>query len=271
MSVPKPTPNNLTIVRFGPQSVDFTKTGTYILGDLQFDQNVFVPTNAFIVYSNVIGPASGSTQFSTGAVVTINDSISGQNIVASTTLPVTGVPLTSPANTVVASGGTTLGGNLSQTILTLIGATSSTTGAAPGYIFGGLPLADQVPYGSTPISPTGSFPVASANAGGAASVQTLNFNVTTAAVPSVTVSSSTTTNNITTLTLSALPASFVAGAVVNVLGVGAGYNGSVTILSTTASPNTITYYNPSIASGTTSSGGTVGALTGDVYVAGFLF
>ena len=99
----------------------------------------------------------------------------------------------------------------------------------------------------------------------------MNFNVTTAAVPSVTVSSSTTTNNITTLTLSALPASFVAGAVVNVLGVGAGYNGSVLILSTTASPNTITYYNPSIASGTTSSGGTVGALTGDVYVAGFLF
>jgi hypothetical protein len=265
MSVPKPTPNNLTIVRFGPQNVDFTKTGTYILGDLPYDNNVFVPTNAFIVYSNVVGPASGSTQFSTGASVNINDSISNQNIVAATTLPVTGIPVTSPANTAVTSGGTTLGGNLSQTILTLIGASS------PGYIFGGLPLADQLPYGANPISPTGSFPVASANAGGAASVQTLNFNVTTAAVPSVTVSSSTTSNNITTLTLSALPASFVPGAVVNVLGVGAGYNGTVTILSTTASPNTITYYNPSIPSGTTGAGGTVGALSGNVYVTGYLF
>ena len=268
MSLNQPTPNNLTIVRFGPLAVDFTTTGSYTLGQLEYDENVFVPTNAFIVYSNVVGPASG-TQFSTGASVNITDSISGQNIVAATTLPATGIPLTSPANTAVTSGGTTLGGNASQTILSLVGATSSTTGAAPGYILGGLPLADQLPYGASPISPTGSFPVASSNAGGAASVQKLTFNVTTAAVPSVTVSSSTTTNNITTLTLSALPASFVAGAVVNVLGVGAGYNGTVTILS--ASGSTISYYNPSIASGTTGAGGTVGSLAGNVYVTGFLF
>jgi hypothetical protein len=263
MSLNQPTPNNLTIVRFGPLAVDFTTTGSYTLGQLEYDENVFVPTNAFIVYSNVVGPASGSTQFSTGASVNITDSISGQNIVAATTLPVTGIPLTSPANTAVTSGGTTLGGNASQTILSLVGTSS------PGYILGGLPLADQLPYGASPISPTGSFPVASSNAGGAASVQKLTFNVTTAAVPSVTVSSSTTTNNITTLTLSALPASFVAGAVVNVLGVGAGYNGTVTILS--ASGSTITYYNPSIASGTTGAGGTVGSLAGNVYVAGYLF
>jgi len=106
-----PVPNNLTLVRFGPLAVDFTVAGTYTLGQLEYDENVFIPTSSFVVYKNALGTNG------TAAVVTIDDGTTGENI-ATATLPAT------PVQTVAA-------GNLSQTIL---------TPATNGYVLGKIPV-----------------------------------------------------------------------------------------------------------------------------------
>jgi len=111
-----PVPNNLTLVRFGPLAVDFTVAGTYTLGQLEYDENVFIPTSSFVVYKNALGTNG------TAAVVTIDDGTTGENI-ATATLPAT------PVQTVAA-------GNLSQTIL---------TPATNGYVLGAIPKSTAIP------------------------------------------------------------------------------------------------------------------------------
>ena len=106
-----PVPNNLTLVRFGPLAVDFTVAGTTTLGQLEYDENVFIPTSSFVVYKNALGTNG------TAAVVAIDDGTTGENI-ATATLPAT------PVQTVAA-------GNLSQTIL---------TPATNGYVLGEIPV-----------------------------------------------------------------------------------------------------------------------------------
>lgn len=110
MSLNQPTPNNLTEVRFGPVSVDFTVAGTTVIGQLEYDENIFVPTFSTVVYKNALG--TNGTQ----AVVAIDDGTTGENI-ATATLPATPVQ-------------TTASGNLSQTIF---------TPATNGYVLGGIP------------------------------------------------------------------------------------------------------------------------------------
>jgi hypothetical protein len=111
MSYNPPTPNNLTLVKFVGNNIDFTKAGITIIGQLEYDENVFIPTSAFVVYSNALG--TNGTQ----AVVTIDNGTTNENI-ASATLPATPVQ-------------TTVAGNISQTILT------NTTN---GYVLGALPV-----------------------------------------------------------------------------------------------------------------------------------
>jgi len=219
-----PVPNNLTQVRFGPVSVDFTKAGATVIGQLEYDQNVFIPTFATIVYTNAAGTNG------TAAVVALNNGTTGHNIATATL----------PATPVVAIDGT---GSLSQTIL---------APATNGYVLG------QVPVGTNGTN-------------GAASVQSLTLNVATAAVPALATTNRATANNISTLTVSSVPAWITAGAVVDVLTVGnAAYNGTVTVLSATAT--TFSYYNPSLTTeaSTADTAGRIGALTGDVYVVGLL-
>jgi len=235
MSVPKPTPNNLTLVKFGPLSVDFTVTGTYTLGQLEYDEQKFIPTSSFIVYRNVVGNAT--TTFSTAAVVAIDNQTTGENI-ATATLPVAPV-LTSP-NTA---------GNLSQTIL---------TPATNGYVLGQPPVANP-------------NPAIGASGGGAASTQSLRVNVTTAAVSALSSVSRSTTNNISTVVVSAVPASIVAGARVKLNSFGnAAYNGVVTVISTTST--SFSFYNPTLTTeaSTNDTAGKIGSLYGDVYVLGLL-
>jgi hypothetical protein len=111
MSLNQPTPNNLTQVRFGPVSVDFTVAGTTVIGQLEYDENIFVPTFSTVVYQNALG--TNGTQ----AVVAIDDGTTGENI-ATATLPATPVQ-------------TTASGNLSQTIF---------TPATNGYVLGRIPV-----------------------------------------------------------------------------------------------------------------------------------
>jgi hypothetical protein len=118
MSVPNPTPNNLTLVRFGPLSVDFSRTGTYTLGQIERDQSTFIPTASFVVYQNALG-ANG-----TQAVVAIDNGTTGENI-STATLPATPVS-TSPNAT----------GNLSSTIF---------TPATNGYVLGQVPVSTNIP------------------------------------------------------------------------------------------------------------------------------
>jgi len=118
MSVPNPTPNNLTLVRFGPLSVDFTRTGTYTLGQIERDQSTFIPTASFVVYQNALG--TNGTQ----AVVAIDNGTTGENI-STATLPATPVS-TSPNAT----------GNLSSTIF---------TPATNGYVLGQVPVSTSIP------------------------------------------------------------------------------------------------------------------------------
>jgi len=106
-----PVPNNLTQVRFGPVPVDFTVAGATTIGQLEYDENVFIPTSSFVVYKNALGTNG------TAAVVAIDDGTTGENI-ATATLPLTPVQ-------------TTAAGNLSQTIFT------PTTN---GYVLGGIPV-----------------------------------------------------------------------------------------------------------------------------------
>jgi hypothetical protein len=219
-----PVPNNLTQVRFGPVSVDFTKAGATVIGQLEYDENVFVPTNAFIVYTNAAGTNG------TAAVVALNNGTTGNNIATATL----------PATPVVAINGT---GSLSQTALAPV---------TNGFVLG------QVPVGTN-------------GSNGAASVQSLTLNVTTAAVPALATTNRVTANNISTLTVSSVPSWITAGAVVNVLSVGnAAYNGTVTVISKTST--TFSYYNPSLTTeaSTADTAGRIGALTGDVYVVGLL-
>jgi len=234
MSVPKPTPNNLTLVRFGPLSVDFTKTGTYTLGAINYDENTFIPTSSFIVYTNALGTNG------TPAVVAIDNGTTGENI-ATGTLIATPVS-TSPNAT----------GNLSQQALTAQAASGN------GYVLGNIPVANP-------------NPASGSAAGGAASAQSVRVNVTTAAIPALQSSNRVTANNISTITVSSVPSWLVAGVQVNVLGITtAAYNGLVTVLSKTST--TFSYYNPSLTTeaSTPDTAGRIGSITGDVYVVGFL-
>ena len=118
---------------------------------------------------------------------------------------------TLPATPVVAIDGT---GSLSQTVL---------TPATNGYVLGQVPVSTATP------------------SNGAAAVQNLTLNVTTAAVPALATTNRATANNISTLTVASVPAWITAGAVVDVLTVGnAAYNGTVTVISATARPSRTT-------------------------------
>jgi hypothetical protein len=116
MSLNQPTPNNLTLVRFGPVSVDFTVAGQTVIGQINYDENVFIPTSSFVVYKNALG--TNGTQ----AVVAIDNGTTGENI-ATATLPATPVS-TKPI------------GNLSQTIFTPV---------TNGYVLGGIPVSTTIP------------------------------------------------------------------------------------------------------------------------------
>ena len=233
MSVPKPTPNNLTIVRYGPLSVDFTVAGTYDLGNLNYDENVFVPTNAFIVYKNALGTNG------TAAVVAIDNGTTSEPLFTTLTLPATPVA-TSPNST----------SNLSQSAFVI---------PTNGYVLGQDPVANP-------------NPAVGSGGGGAASTEYVRVNVTTAAIPQLASTNRVTANNISTITVSSVPSWLVAGVQVKVLTIGnAAYNGLVTVLSTTST--TFSYYNPSLTTETSTAdtAGRIGAITGDVYVAGYLF
>lgn len=232
MSVPQPTPNNLTLVKYGPLAVDFTVTGTYDLGNINCDENTFIPLNATIVLQNALGTNS------TPAAVIIDNGTTGENITVSNTLPTTPVQTTLGAT-----------GNLSQIPLTL---------AANGYVLGQIPVANP-------------NPALNASPSGAASTQNLRVNVTANAVPALTSISRSTTNNISTIVVSSIPTWLVAGVGVKVIGIGtSAYNGFVTVLSVTST--TFSYYNPSITTDASANdnGGRIGALYGDVYVVGLL-
>ena len=233
MSVPKPTPNNLTIVRYGPLSVDFTIAGTYDLGNLNYDENVFVPTNAFIVYKNALGTNG------TAAVVAIDNGTTSEPLFTTLTLPAIPVS-TSPNST----------SNLSQSAFVI---------PTNGYVLGQDPVANP-------------NPAVGSGGAGAASTQYVRVNVTTAAIPQLASTNRVTANNISTITVSSVPSWLVAGVQVKVLTIGnAAYNGLVTVLSTTIT--TFSYYNPSLTTeaSTADTAGRIGAITGDVYVTGYLF
>ena len=233
MSVPKPTPNNLTIVRYGPLSVDFTVAGTYDLGNLNYDENVFVPTNAFIVYKNALGTNG------TAAVVAIDNGTTSEPLFTTLTLPATPVS-TSPNST----------SNLSQSAFVI---------PTNGYVLGQDPVANP-------------NPAVGSGGGGAASTQYVRVNVTTAAIPQLASTNRVTANNISTITVSSVPSWLVAGVQVKVQSIGnAAYNGLVTVLSTTST--TFSYYNTSLTTeaSTADTAGRIGAITGDVYVTGYLF
>jgi hypothetical protein len=232
MSVPNPTTNNLTLVKFGPLSVDFTKTGTYTLGQLEYDEQTFIPTNAFVVYTNALG--TNGTQ----AIVAIDNGTTNENVFQPLTLPAT--PVASSPNA---------SANLSQSVF---GFGASSSQATYNYVLG------QVPVGTNGNN-------------GAASTESLRVNVTTAAIPALATTNRVTANNISTLTVSAVPSWLVAGVQVKVQSVGnAAYNGLVTVISTTST--TFSYYNPSIVTeaSTADTAGRIGALTGDVCVVGLL-
>ena len=235
MSVPKPTPNNLTFVRFGPLSVDFTKTGTYDLGNINYDENTFIPTHSFIVYTNALG--TNGTQ----AIVAIDNGTTGENIA-------TGTLIATPVSTSLYNQS----GNLTQQVLTASAASGN------GYVLGNIPVANP-------------NPAVGANPGGAAATQNIRVNVTTAAIPALTSTNRVTANNISTITVASVPTWLVAGVQVKVLNIlNAAYNGLVTVLSTTST--TFSYYNPSLTTdaSTPDSAGRIGAITGDVYVVGLL-
>jgi len=233
MSVPKPTPNNLTQVKFDPLAVDFTVAGTATLGQLEYDEQTFIPTNAFIVYKNALG--TNGTQ----AIVTIDDGITNENVFQPLTLPATPVATSPNASA-----------NLSQSVF---GFGASSSQATSNYVLGQIPVSTAVP------------------SNGAASTQTLRVNVTQAAVPSLATTNRATTNNISTLTVSSVPSWLVPGVYVKVLTVGeASYNGLVQVISTTST--TFSYYNPNkVTEATTAdTAGRIGAIYGDVYVVGLL-
>ena len=109
----KPVPNNLTEVRFGPVSVDFTVLGTTVIGELELDEMKFIPHGATVVFTNALG--TNGTQ----AVVAIDDGTTGENLFTAQSLPATPV-----------STGTTTP-NLSQ---------APFAAATNGYVLGCLPV-----------------------------------------------------------------------------------------------------------------------------------
>ena len=118
----KPVPNNLTVVRFGPYEIDFTQTFVgatietdFTIGQLEYDEQVFIPTSAFVEYTNVIGALTTTAQ------IYIDNGTNSENIVALATLD--GATITTPNNSTA---------NLSQQPLTI---------ASPSYVLGGLPVA----------------------------------------------------------------------------------------------------------------------------------
>ena len=115
-------------------------------------------------------------------------------------------------------------------------------------------------------------PAVGSGGGGAASTEYVRVNVTTAAIPQLASTNRVTANNISTITVSSVPSWLVAGVQVKVQSIGnAAYNGLVTVLSTTST--TFSYYNPSLTTeaSTADTAGRIGAITGDVYVTGYLF
>jgi hypothetical protein len=227
MSLNQPVPNNLTQVRFGPYAVDFTVAGATVIGQLEYDENVFIPSSSFVVYENALG--TNATQ----AVVAIDNGTTGENIATATL----------PATPVAVNGGTGTG-NLSQTIF---------TPSAEGYVLGQVPVSTAIP------------------SNGAASVQSLRVNVTTAAVPSLASVSRSTTANISTIVVSATPAWLVPNTYVKVLTSGnVNYDGLWQVISVTA--NSFSFYNPLVTTeaSTADTAATIGALYGNVYVVGLL-
>ena len=128
-----------------------------------------------------------------------------------------------------------------------------------GYVLGQDPVANP-------------NPAVGSGGGGAASTEYVRVNVTTAAIPQLASTNRVTANNISTITVSSVPSWLVAGVQVKVQSIGnAAYNGLVTVLSTTST--TFSYYNPSLTTeaSTADTAGRIGAITGDVYVTGYLF
>jgi hypothetical protein len=266
MSLNLPTPNNLNLVRFGPIAVDFTKAGNTTIGDLVYDENIFIPAIASVALTNAAGT------FGTQAVVNVNVINSNTNAtigtIGSVTLPAT------PQIVLNFSTYTFPNGNGFSTQYPI----SINTGSP---VFGLPPVGNLNPsWGTGAIgfnTTTGAFPVANASAGGASSFQILNLNVGTAAVPSLASSSRYTVANISTINLATtIPSWLVAGVTLNVLLSGnAAYNGTVQVLST--SGNSFSYYNPSVAtegsatSPVTDTTARIGTLVGNVYVTGYLF
>lgn len=118
----KPVPNNLTLVRFGPYEIDFTlPAASYTIGQLEYDEQVFIPTASFIEYTNVIGT------FATAAIAIVDNGTDSENITASTTLAAT---ILTPNNSTA---------NLSNQVLSL---------ASPYYVLGGLPVATTADTGA---------------------------------------------------------------------------------------------------------------------------
>ena len=235
----KPVPNNLTVVRFGPYEIDFTQpfvgatTETdFTIGQLEYDEQVFIPTSAFVEYTNVIGALTTTAQ------IIIDNGTNGENIVATATLD--GATVLTPNNSTA---------NLSQQPLTI---------ASPSYVLGGLPVATT---DGTGAASTQSLRVRLTRLAvptlASISYYTVN-NISTINVSSVPASytpgsvirikSSTTTayNGVFTITAINTPANTISF-----------YNPNVTTEGTSGSP-------------TADTTGKIGACTGNVYVVGIL-
>jgi hypothetical protein len=123
----KPTPNNLTEVRFGPSEIDFTIAGATVIGQLEYDENIFVPISARVVIKESYGTNGPQ------AVVSIDNGTVTKNLFPALTLP---------ANPIATSPNT--GSNLSQ--VPFLNTTSYN-----GYVLGGLPVGTNGSNGAASI------------------------------------------------------------------------------------------------------------------------
>lgn len=233
----KPVPNNLTLVRFGPYEIDFTQpfvgstTETdFTIGQLEYDEQVFIPTSAFVEYTNVIGALTTTAQ------IYIDTGINSENIVALTTLD--GATITTPNNSTA---------NLSQQPLTI---------ASPSYVLGGLPVATTADTGAAStqslrvrltrlaIPTLTSISHYTANNISTINVTSVPASYTPGSVIRIKSSTTTTYNGVFTITATT-------GTTISF------YNPNVTTEGTSGSP-------------TADSTGKIGACTGNVYVVGIL-
>jgi hypothetical protein len=230
MSVPKPTPNNLTFVRFGPLSVDFTKTGTYDLGNINYDENTFIPTASFIVYTNALG--TNGTQ----AVVVIDNGTTGENIATGTLIA---APVATSPNATA---------NLSQQVLTATAAASGN-----GYVLGQVPFSTTIPSNGAAATQYLRVNVTTA----AIPALATTFRATANNISTLTVSS-----------VPSWLVAGVQVKVLTVGN--AAYNGFVTVISTTATTFSYYNPSLTTEASTADTAGRIGAQTGDVYVVGLL-